>query len=165
MSPSISLREIQPSDVPSIYFESDPTYCAMAMIKPRTFEAFAAVWDKIFRDRASGAQPPGVTQGVILAPGPTGAEICGSIGCWMMGEQLAVGYGIARPHWGRGIASRALALLLAEMPIRPLHARAAASNAASVRVLTKNGFIPQRTEPAPETDRYLACYEVSFLLA
>jgi RimJ/RimL family protein N-acetyltransferase len=162
--PAISLRDVQLSDIPAIYFESDPAFCTMAMIKPRSIEAFQAVWDKIFRDRASGAQPPGVTQKVILTPSPKGPEICGSIGCWMMSDQLAVGYGIARPYWGRGIASRALALLLAEMPVRPLHARAAASNSASIRVLTKNGFVAERTEAAPETDRYLACDETTFVL-
>ena len=41
---------------------------------------------------------------------------------------------------GRGIASRALELLLDLVPARPLYARAASDNAASLRVLEKAGF-------------------------
>jgi RimJ/RimL family protein N-acetyltransferase len=41
---------------------------------------------------------------------------------------------------GRGIASRALALFLEQVPVRPLHARAASDNAGSLRVLQKAGF-------------------------
>ena len=41
---------------------------------------------------------------------------------------------------GRGIATRALTLLLAEVPARPVFARAAADNEASLRVLAKAGF-------------------------
>jgi RimJ/RimL family protein N-acetyltransferase len=43
-------------------------------------------------------------------------------------------------HWGRGIASQALARLLELEPARPLYAHAAADNAGSLRVLTKSGF-------------------------
>jgi RimJ/RimL family protein N-acetyltransferase len=45
-----------------------------------------------------------------------------------------------RSAWGRGIASRALELLLELVPARPLHARAASDNIASLRVLRKAGF-------------------------
>jgi RimJ/RimL family protein N-acetyltransferase len=51
-----------------------------------------------------------------------------------------VTYWIDRAYWGRGIATAALRDLLAEVPERPLHARAAADNAGSRRVLEKCGF-------------------------
>ncbi|NQV07764.1 GNAT family N-acetyltransferase, partial [bacterium] len=49
-------------------------------------------------------------------------------------------YWIDRAHWGKGFATAALSAFLAEAPERPMMARAAADNAASVRVLEKCGF-------------------------
>ena len=49
-------------------------------------------------------------------------------------------YWIARRHWGRGLATRALGLLLEEVRERPLHATVAAHNAASAAVLERHGF-------------------------
>ncbi|MGD9690306.1 MAG: GNAT family N-acetyltransferase [Phycisphaerales bacterium] len=93
------------------------------------------------------------------------SHLCGSIGVRIVDGVHAVGYGLGRAHWGRGIASRALELLLAEVAVRPLHARAAASNPASIRVLLKNGFVITGRGLSPETDRYIACEEVQFLRA
>ena len=49
-------------------------------------------------------------------------------------------YWIGREFWGKGIATAALMELLAELPLRPLYARAAKDNVASIRVLEKCGF-------------------------
>jgi RimJ/RimL family protein N-acetyltransferase len=62
--------------------------------------------------------------------------------------QAEVTYWVDRAAWGRGIASRALALLLEEVPTRPLRARAASDNAGSLRVLEKAGFRIIGTEVA-----------------
>ena len=51
-----------------------------------------------------------------------------------------VTYWIDRACWGRGVATAALRGLLAQVPERPLYARAAADNAGSLRVLEKCGF-------------------------
>ncbi|MBD3941129.1 GNAT family N-acetyltransferase [Microbacterium sp. NEAU-LLC] len=51
-----------------------------------------------------------------------------------------VSYWIARHAWGRGVATAALRLLIAHEPVRPLFARAAAHNTASIAVLRKVGF-------------------------
>ena len=58
----------------------------------------------------------------------------------LFGER-EVSYWIARELWGRGIATMALQLFIAEQAERPLHARAAKDNAASIRVLRKCGFV------------------------
>jgi RimJ/RimL family protein N-acetyltransferase len=60
--------------------------------------------------------------------------------------QTEVTYWIDRAAWGRGIASRALALFLEVVRGRPLYARAASDNAASLRVLEKAGFRVVDTE-------------------
>ena len=47
-----------------------------------------------------------------------------------------------RAHWGKGIATTALQILLAETAERPVYARAASDNVGSLRVLEKAGFRP-----------------------
>jgi RimJ/RimL family protein N-acetyltransferase len=51
-----------------------------------------------------------------------------------------VTYWVDRAQWGRGIASAALGILLAETAERPIYARAASDNVGSLRVLEKAGF-------------------------
>jgi len=51
-----------------------------------------------------------------------------------------VGYWIGREHWGRGVATAALAAFVAEVTERPLFAHVVNSNAGSIRVLEKCGF-------------------------
>ncbi|GLW35668.1 GNAT family N-acetyltransferase [Actinoplanes regularis] len=45
-----------------------------------------------------------------------------------------------RSFWGQGVASRALALLLEAVRVRPLFARAASDNVRSLKVLQRAGF-------------------------
>jgi RimJ/RimL family protein N-acetyltransferase len=73
-------------------------------------------------------------------------QLVGSIASFPSGDQTEVTYWIDRPAWGRGIASEALGLLLMLVPARPLHARAASDNIASLRVLQKAGFTIIGTE-------------------
>ncbi|GAA1059805.1 GNAT family N-acetyltransferase [Agromyces bracchium] len=69
-------------------------------------------------------------------------RIVGSVARWIDAEtgMPEITYWIDREHWGRGIATRALRLFLDTQP-RPVRARAAADNAASVAVLAKLGFV------------------------
>jgi RimJ/RimL family protein N-acetyltransferase len=65
----------------------------------------------------------------------------GSIASFELDGRREVTYWIARQDWGRGIATRALQQFLATIETaRPLYARAASDNAASLRVLEKCGF-------------------------
>ncbi|OYC98205.1 GNAT family N-acetyltransferase [Microbacterium sp. Yaish 1] len=59
-----------------------------------------------------------------------------------------VTFWITRHAQGRGVASAALRLLVAREAERPLYARVAADNAASIAVLTKNGFSEIRRQRA-----------------
>ena len=58
---------------------------------------------------------------------------------------------VAMRYRGRGVATEALRLLVSREPERPLFARVAAHNAASIAVLEKNGFTevsrPFRSKP------------------
>jgi RimJ/RimL family protein N-acetyltransferase len=70
----------------------------------------------------------------------TDGEVAGSILSFEVDGRREVSYWLGRAFWGRGIATAALAGFLGEERVRPLYARAAADNAASLRVLEKNGF-------------------------
>ena len=73
-------------------------------------------------------------------------DLVGSIAAFDLDGRTEVTYWIDRAAWGRGIASRALELLLDLVPARPLYARAASDNAGSLRVLQKSGFKVVGTE-------------------
>jgi RimJ/RimL family protein N-acetyltransferase len=67
-------------------------------------------------------------------------KLVGSIASFVVEGETEVTYWIDRAAWGRGIASRALSLFLEVAQVRPLYARAATDNVASLRVLGKSGF-------------------------
>jgi RimJ/RimL family protein N-acetyltransferase len=169
-APAISLRRTTPEDLPRMFeLQADPASNAMAGTKPRTREAFFATWDKIFANpRVNGFV---IEMDVPAAPtSPTGRELVGSIACFQASEVPGepeidcVGYWIARSHWGKGIASAALAEFLKLEPRRPLHATADRNNAASRRILEKCGFRCTGYRTGEETDRYLACELADFVL-
>src|SRR4029077_6096778 len=98
-------------------------------VPARDRPAFDAHWAELLAD-------PGVVLLTVVADG----EVAGSALSFVRGGRRQVGYWIARAHWGKGIASLALAQLLDELPERPLYATVAAHNGASLRVLEKQGF-------------------------
>jgi RimJ/RimL family protein N-acetyltransferase len=68
-------------------------------------------------------------------------RVAGNVVSFESEGRRLVGYWIGREFWGRGIASRALALFLRYDTVRPLEALVAKHNAGSIRVLEKNGFV------------------------
>src|SRR5262245_27750836 len=122
LSHAVRLRPVTPADLPAIFeMQSDPDSNAMAGTKPRTREVFFDVWKKNFTD-------PGVNARVIEINAGPAPGIVGMISRFQPNGSDHVGYWIDRSHWGKGIASRALALFLTEEPRRPLHATAACTN-------------------------------------
>jgi RimJ/RimL family protein N-acetyltransferase len=67
-------------------------------------------------------------------------KVAGNIVYWERSGERKVGYWLGKDYWGRGIASAALAQFLGQVKIRPLYARVAKNNVASIRVLQKYGF-------------------------
>jgi RimJ/RimL family protein N-acetyltransferase len=90
--------------------------------------------------------------------------LAGCISCFKHDGLDSVGYWVSKEFWGIGIASRALELLLKEIQSRPLHARVATSNRASLRVLQKCGFVVQSVQASPADERYLECEEALLVL-
>jgi RimJ/RimL family protein N-acetyltransferase len=159
---SIRLREVCQSDLPPLFrHQLDPQANLMAVAHPRDLATFTAHWSKILSD-------PGVVARAIVAD----ELLVGTISCFESdghdevesGSPRAVGFWIAKEHWGRGIATRALGLLIEQVTVRPLHARAARSNRASIRVLERNGFVIAGYRMSPADDRFPACEEAVLVL-
>jgi len=131
------LRDVIDSDLP-IFFEHqrDPEATSMAAFPARDRAAFDAHWQKILADDQ-------LTAKTVLFED----RVAGNVVSWEQDGKRLVGYWIGREFWGQGLATRALAELLAELPQRPLHAYVAATNAGSIRVLEKCGFVLAEEEP------------------
>ncbi|UYQ61455.1 GNAT family N-acetyltransferase [Streptomyces peucetius] len=129
----VVLREVQDGDLP-VFFRhmSDPESNRMAAFTsedPTDRAAFDAHWARI---RASDA---------VLRTVVADGIVVGHAAVYGPPQEREVTYFVDRAHWGRGIATSALRALLEVVPVRPLHARAAADNAGSIRVLEKCGFV------------------------
>jgi RimJ/RimL family protein N-acetyltransferase len=133
MRNDIRLREVREADL-AIFFEQqvDPEANSMAAFTakdPTDRVAFRAKWEKILADEA-----------IILRTILHGKQVAGHIVCHGWFGEPEVSYWLGKEFWGQGIASVALAQFLDVVAIRPLYARTAKDNAASIRVLEKCGF-------------------------
>ncbi len=127
----ISLRRTAAVDVPLLHaFELDQASNDLAGTKPRDWPTFRARWEVILAD--SNGSVTGVTPRVIVADG---AVVVGAVNISPSDGADSIGYCIDRAHWGCGIATRAVALMLREFERRPLFATAAGHNVESIRVL------------------------------
>ena len=131
--PVIALRPIEDADLDALFDQMrDPEAVQMAAFtaeEPDDRNAFDA---HMARVRSS----PDIMLRAVTRDG----QLVGHIASFPFGDQTEVTYWIDRPTWGCGIASQALELLLALETARPIHARAASDNIASLRVLQKAGF-------------------------
>ncbi|MFF3952657.1 GNAT family N-acetyltransferase [Streptomyces sp. NPDC001890] len=129
----VALREVRADDLPLFFaFMSDPESVRTAAFTsedPTDRHAFDAHWQRILADGS-------IVMRTVLADG----TVIGNAGVYGPPGDRQVTYWIDRALWGRGLATAALSALLDAVPERPLHARAAADNAGSRRVLEKCGF-------------------------
>ena len=134
----VALRPVQDGDLDALFEQMrDPEGVRMAAFTPPDpgdRNAFDAHMAKVRSSpgitlRAVTSRPPGRKYRQLPRRGTDGGYLLDP-----------------RPAWGKGIATRALALLLELVTTRPLHARAASDNAGSLRVLQKCGFKAVGTE-------------------
>ncbi|MBS0632940.1 MAG: GNAT family N-acetyltransferase [Verrucomicrobia bacterium] len=137
MTGSVSLRPVEAADLP-IFFahQADPESCRMAAFPSRDHAAFMAHWQNNILGHPTNASR------TILAD----AQVIGNICAWTAGGTRYLGYWIGREHWGRGLASAALAAFLQSEKARPLTAQVVKHNLGSIRVLEKNGFARTHAE-------------------
>jgi RimJ/RimL family protein N-acetyltransferase len=130
----IELRDFDEADADSLYeWMRDPVAVRMAAFTAQDPDDRAAFDAWLARVRAN----PTVIQKMIWVDG----ELVGSVSTFELEGEREVTYWLDRVVWGRGIATRALVALLEIDTERPLFGRAAAANAASVRVLERAGFV------------------------
>ncbi|GGB42977.1 GNAT family N-acetyltransferase [Fictibacillus barbaricus] len=130
---SVKLRDVTEEDIP-IFFEqqldSTANYIAAFTAKdPSDKDTFMDHWTKIIADET-------ITIKTIIFNG----QVSGHISNFEQFGEPEVSYWIGKEYWGQGIATKALSEFLNYIKIRPLFARAAKDNIASIRVLEKCGF-------------------------
>ncbi len=127
------MRDLADDDL-SIFFEHqlDSTANHMAAFTakdPTDRVAFTAKWKKISGDA-------NVTVRTILFEG----HVAGHIASFEQSGRREVTYWVGKEYWGKGIATKALSEFLGDEKARPLYARVAKDNVASLRVLEKCDF-------------------------
>ncbi|MDX1616573.1 MAG: GNAT family N-acetyltransferase [Candidatus Promineifilaceae bacterium] len=141
-SPSrVKLCDVQRSDL-EIFFQQqlDPVANQMAAFTsadPASSEDFMARWERIMSDNEM------IKRTVVL-----GERVIGHVVCFQRLGKPEITYWFGREYWGQGLATEALQAFLRVVQRRPLYARAAADNGASLRVLEKCGFVVMADERA-----------------
>jgi len=157
--PEIRLRRTAAADLRTLHaFELDELSNVLAGTKPRDWATFHDRWQEILSD------PTGTLTGVTPRVIVVGSELVGAVNIAPQDGLDSIGYWVAREHWGRGIATRAVALMLTECTRRPLIATTSALNHPSIRVLQKNGFEVVSRRMTPETPRTVHRETVSLVL-
>jgi RimJ/RimL family protein N-acetyltransferase len=142
MSSGVVLREVIEPDLPILFEQQlDPVATEMAAFPSRDRDAFMDHWARTLADDDV------ITRTVLLD-----GAVAGSLVSFERLGVREVGYWIGREYWGKGVATRALTEFLRVDEARPLHARVAAHNVASIRVLEKCGFTISETELSPAFD-------------
>ena len=131
MSEPISLRAITEADLPTLYEnQRDPEATEMVGFPARELEAFLAHRAK------TEADPTNESRAIMV-----GENLAGDIVSWAQDGERRIGYWIGKQYWGRGVASAALKAFVAELTERPLYADVLKTNAGSIRVLEKAGYV------------------------
>ena len=133
LTDGVRLRDVTEADLPIFFqqqLDSEANEMAAFTAKdPADRDAFMAHWTRILVDDA-------ITIKTILFNG----QVAGHIASFKQFGETEVTYWVGREYWGQGIATGALGAFLDLVETRPLYARAAKDNAASLRVLQKCGF-------------------------
>jgi RimJ/RimL family protein N-acetyltransferase len=130
-APGVVLRHVVESDLAVFHVHQlDPEAAAMAAFPSRDLQSHLAHWRLILANRSIVAR-------TVVVDG----EVAGNVVAWEHDGLPEVGYWIGREHWGRGVATRALAAFLLEVRVRPVLAHVASHNTPSRRVLEKCGFV------------------------
>lgn len=129
----VLLRDVTEGDLP-VFFEHQLDADANRMAAftaedPSDGKAFAAHWNRILADGTT-------VNKTVLFDG----RVAGHIASFEQSGEREVTYWIGKGYWGKGVATAALRQFLRHERTRPLHARAAKDNLASLRVLRKCGF-------------------------
>ena len=136
---AVSLRDVGTEDLNWFFeFFQDTESIVMAAFTPEDpsdRKAFGAHWDRILANE-------NVTMRTVEHDG----EVAGNVGSYSTDGKREVTYWFGRSHWGAGVATDALRQFLVIDTTRPIFARVAKDNSASIRVLEKCGFAVTRAD-------------------
>lgn len=129
----VLLRDVTEGDLP-VFFEHQLDADANRMAAftaedPSDRAAFAAHWNRILADET-------IVKKTVLLDG----RVAGHVASFEQSGEREITYWLGKEYWGKGVATEALSRFLELMRERPLSARAAKDNLASLRVLRKCGF-------------------------
>lgn len=134
MTADLRLRPVLDDDLPHFFTHQQDVeanwMAAFGPEDPADRVAFDAHWKRIRAD-------PAVASRTVVV----GKEVVGHVNAFPAAGRLEVSYWIDPRRWGRGYATDALVVLLTEVSRRPVHARVAKDNRASLAVLRKCGFV------------------------
>jgi RimJ/RimL family protein N-acetyltransferase len=129
---TVTLRPVVESDLEPFYEQqADPESIRLAALPARERDSHFEHWRRVLLEETT-----------LVRTIEVDGEVAGHVVSFLrdgVGDP-EVGYWIARSHWGRGVATAALASLLEIEPRRPLVAHVATHNPGSRRVLEKCGF-------------------------
>jgi RimJ/RimL family protein N-acetyltransferase len=141
---TVRLREVREADMDALFaLQADPVAYEMAAMPPRERADFDAHWQRSLAEDTT-----------LVRAVDVDGECAGQVVSFLREgqDEREIGYWIARSHWGRGVATAALAAFLQEETRRPLIAGVAVHNSGSRRVLEKCGFTYTGTETDPKGD-------------
>lgn len=142
-TPRLQLRELLPADAPTLFaLRSDPAVMQLVsrplMTQPTEADELIAL---IRSNQANGTS---LHWAMAMAEDPT---LIGLIGFWRMQPEhhkAELGYMLAQQHWGQGLISEAIDVVVRfafdTLRMHRVEAITAPANLASRRVLEKNGF-------------------------
>jgi RimJ/RimL family protein N-acetyltransferase len=136
---SLRLRRLTDADLDTLFeWERDPVAVQLAAFTrddPSDRDAFDAHYRRVRGDESN----------TLLAVELDGCFV-GTVSSFTVEGDREVSYWIDPARWGEGIATAALAALLAIETTRPLVARVAEHNVGSAKVLERAGFVRIGTE-------------------
>jgi ribosomal-protein-alanine N-acetyltransferase len=158
VSPNITLRPAGEDDLPTLFeiqLDEEAQYLAAFVGEAaRDREAYLDKYRKILAN-------PEITTKVVEVDG----EVVGSVAAFPMEGDIELTYWIRKDMWGRGVATAAVAALLEDVTVRPIHARVVEDNTGSARVLERNGFVRIGSEDAFAEARQAAVTEITYKLS
>jgi RimJ/RimL family protein N-acetyltransferase len=130
---NISLREFEVEDLKFYFkFQKDKAANFMAAFtikNPDSWNEFESHWHKILGEKSN------IIRSIVYKN-----RVIGNVLSFILDGEREISYWVDRKYWGKGIATKAVRLFLDELAVRPLYARAAYDNIASIAVLYKYGF-------------------------
>ncbi|GAA2000779.1 GNAT family N-acetyltransferase [Catenulispora subtropica] len=153
----LALRPLREDDLPRLFeiqLDDEARHLAAFVgAAARDRDAYLAKHRKLLAD-------PEITGRAVELDG----DLVGSVAVFPIEADLDLTYWIRKDVWGRGVATAAVAALLDEVAVRPIHARVVEDNLGSVRVLERNGFVRIGSEDAFAEGRQATVTELIYVL-